>query len=189
MHLLPPSLSAIQKDSKAAGFESGSDVLTGTFLRTLAGSKPAGTLLELGTGTGLGSAWILDGMSADARLISVDNDPDVVDIARRHLSYDDRVAFVVQDGLQWLTEMQAAGSYFDLIFADSAFGKYEHFDLAWRLLNSGGLYIVDDMLPQPTWPVGYASKVHQLMRDLTHRNDAYVTEMNWSTGILIATKT
>ncbi len=188
MNLLPPALSAIQKETKALGFDMSSDVLTGTLLRTLAASKSDGSLLELGTGTGLGAAWLLDGMTADARLISVDNDPAVMEIATRHLGYDDRAAFVLQDGLQWLEEMQAADQYFDLIFADAIPGKYDGFELAWRLLKPGGVYIIDDMLPQPSWPVGHAPKVHQLMRDLTHRNDTYVTEMNWATGILLVTK-
>ena len=45
-----------------------SDPLTCTLLRTLAASKPGGQFLELGSGTGLSTAWLLDGMDARATL-------------------------------------------------------------------------------------------------------------------------
>lgn len=48
----------------------GSDHLTGSLLRTLVASKPSGMVLELGTETGLATAWLLDGMDAQARLIT-----------------------------------------------------------------------------------------------------------------------
>jgi predicted O-methyltransferase YrrM len=37
----------------------------------------------LGTGTGLSTSWILDGMDAGAQLISVDNDENFLNIARQ----------------------------------------------------------------------------------------------------------
>jgi predicted O-methyltransferase YrrM len=45
----------------------GSDLLTGSLLRLLATAKPSGSILELGTGTGLATAWLLDGMEAQSR--------------------------------------------------------------------------------------------------------------------------
>jgi predicted O-methyltransferase YrrM len=51
-----------------------SEPKTGAFLAALAASKPGGRLLELGTGTGLGAAWLLAGMDAAARLDTVDAD-------------------------------------------------------------------------------------------------------------------
>jgi predicted O-methyltransferase YrrM len=49
----------------------------GALLRTLAAFKPAGRLLELGTGTGVGTAWLLAEINGAARLITVDTDPEV----------------------------------------------------------------------------------------------------------------
>ena len=46
-------------------------------LAALAASKPGGRLLELGTGTGIGTAWLLSGMDGDARLDTVDVDEQV----------------------------------------------------------------------------------------------------------------
>src|SRR5205085_1277758 len=73
-HLDPPiALRAIL--DRSAAFAMPSEPRTGAMLRMLAATKPGGRLLELGTGTGLATAWLLDGMDRDARLISVDVDP------------------------------------------------------------------------------------------------------------------
>jgi predicted O-methyltransferase YrrM len=74
VNLNPPSvLKDIEEATQAFGFTMGSDMLTGSLLRTLAATKPSGTLLELGTGTGLSAAWLLDGMDAQSRLMTVDS--------------------------------------------------------------------------------------------------------------------
>ena len=89
----PEALHPIQEESRSLGFRLASEPMTGSLLRALAASKPGGLLLELGTGTGVGTSWLLAGMTPDARLVTVDNDPAVMDVARRHLSGDERVAF------------------------------------------------------------------------------------------------
>jgi hypothetical protein len=49
-------LAAIRQDTEALGFTMMSEPRTGALLATLAASKPGGRMLELGTGTGLGTA-------------------------------------------------------------------------------------------------------------------------------------
>jgi hypothetical protein len=67
-------------------------------------------------------------------------------------------------------------------------GKYTHLDDALALLKLGGLYVIDDMLPQPAWPEGHAEKVPALLAALESRKDLRVTKLNWSTGLILATK-
>ena len=45
------------------------------------------------------------------------------------------------------------------------------------------------MLPQPNWPKGHDLKVNQLMQDLKSKAGFKMTVMNWSTGVMILTKT
>ena len=59
---IPPMLDPITADTAAAGFTMASEPKTGALLSVLAASKPGGRLLELGTGTGIGTAWMLSGM-------------------------------------------------------------------------------------------------------------------------------
>jgi len=79
---MPPVLDAIERDTRQIGFTMGSELRTGSLLRTLAATKPGGRILELGTGTGIGTAWLLAGMDAHSKLDSVDRDPSVQEIAR-----------------------------------------------------------------------------------------------------------
>ncbi len=58
---------------------------------------------------------------------------------------------------------------FDLIYADAWPGKFTHLDLALSLLTIGGIYFIDDLLPQPNWPDGHAAKIAPLVRDLENR--------------------
>ena len=67
-------------------------------------------------------------------------------------------------------------------------GKYDLFDQTIAMLNSGGLYIIDDMLQQPNWPLGHDQKVRLFINNLENRKDLVLTKMNWSTGIIIVTK-
>ena len=119
MQLNPPStVKDIEEATASIGFTMGSDHLTGSLLRTLAASKPGGALLELGTGTGLATAWILDGMDALSHLITVDREERHTSIARRFLGNDPRVTFRVMDGMDFIISMREQGNTFDFIFAD-----------------------------------------------------------------------
>jgi predicted O-methyltransferase YrrM len=184
----PPAVAAIEEDTKAVGFTMASDAWTGSLLATLAVTRPGGAFLELGTGTGLSTAWLLSGMDAEASLLSVDNDESVVDVARRHLSDDRRVSFVIADGERYLEELLAAGRSFDLVFADAIPGKYTRLEEALGLVKPGGLYVVDDMLPQPNWPDDHHLKVAGLIEALASRPDFRVTHLRWSTGLVLAAK-
>ena len=185
--LQPPLVVArIEAATAASGFKMASDAKTGSLLRTLAASKPAGAFLELGTGTGLSAAWILDGMSQNASLVTVDNDEAMVAIAREHLAADPRITFHVKEGSAFLKELE--GQLFDFLFADTWPGKYTHLEQTLALLKPGGFYVVDDMLPQPNWPADHPPKVAALIATLEARRDLARTTFNWSTGIIVCTK-
>ena len=167
-------------------FNMASDLRTGSLLKTLVASKPSGRILELGTGSGLATSWILEGMDQDSKLVTVENNEQLLDVAKQNLP-DERVKFVLADGYEWIVNYK--GKKFDLIFADAMPGKYDLFEEALSLLNVGGFYVIDDMLPQPNWPYGHAERVNNFIKELEERNDLSLTKMNWSTGIIIAIKT
>ena len=79
----PPILEDLIHATKNAGFKLASEPQTGSLLRTLAASKPSGKFLEIGTGTGIGTAWLLAGMDQDSSLISVENDKKFIEVAQR----------------------------------------------------------------------------------------------------------
>lgn len=186
MRTLGQTLAAIAVETKALGFDMASDPSVGALLRALAGSKPGGTCLELGTGTGLSSAWLLAGLSRDAKLVSVDNDMKFQDVARRYLGGDPRVSFCHEDAGEFIDALEPA--QFDLIFADTWAGKFSYLDKTLALLKPGGMYVVDDLLPQANWPTGHQSKVDAFVADIARRDAIRVASLDWASGILIATR-
>ncbi|HOY48675.1 MAG TPA: class I SAM-dependent methyltransferase [Chryseolinea sp.] len=182
----PKAYNRIDEATKLLGFTMASDVLTCSLLRTLASSKPASKFLELGTGTGLSTAWILDGMDNDSTLTSIDFDAKFLEIAESFLGDDKRLSLVCTDGADWV---EANGDKkYDYIFADTWHGKYLMLDEVLAMLNRGGLYIIDDMMPQPNWPDGHHEKAIKLVDLLEKRNDLVLTKQVWATGIIVAVK-
>ena len=182
---LPVQYENIAEATKAIAFNMASDMQTGSLLKTLAASKLSGRILELGTGTGLATSWIVDGMDERTKLITIENNTLLLDIARKALQ-DSRVEFVWADGYAWIQTY--SGEKFDMVFADAMPGKYDLFEETIGLVKVGGFYIIDDMLPQPNWPEGHADKVERFIGELGERNDILLTKLNWSTGIIIVTK-
>ncbi|MEJ7558629.1 MAG: class I SAM-dependent methyltransferase [Pedobacter sp.] len=181
----PTNYIAIDEATKQSGFTMASDPKTCSLLKTLAGTKPGGKLLELGTGTGLSTAWILEGMDNNAVLTSIDNDTVFLNIAK-HFLKDNRLSLINQDAGEWIQNNKAIK--FDLIFADTWHGKYLMLDEVLNMLNPGGLYILDDMLPQSNWPEGHQEKAIRLLELLDERTDINLTRQCWATGIIIASK-
>jgi predicted O-methyltransferase YrrM len=183
---LPTPLPALRAAAHTAGFTMSCDARTGSLLATLAAARPGGRILELGTGVGEGTAWLLSGMGASAELVSVELDDAVQGIARERLGGDERVTFVTGDGGRWLEEYD--GAPFDLVFADTWPGKFTHLDRALELVAPGGTYLVDDLSPQPGWPEDHETAVEQLLAALEERPGFRTTRLAWSSGLLIAVR-
>ena len=182
----PKMHSEIEAKCKEIGFTMPSDLYIGSLLKTLVTSKPGAKLLELGTGIGLSLAWLVDGMDNNSKIISIDNDEKLTEIVSKFFVKDKRVEMVCEDGSEWIKRYQ--GGKFDLIFADAWPGKYSELNEVLELVKVGGLYVIDDMLEQPNWPEGHHENVEWLIDCLEKRDDFNLTKMNWSTGIIIASK-
>ena len=80
---LPLHLQDIERETKRLGFTMPSDRQTGSFLRTLVAAKPAAQFLEIGTGTGLSTSWLLSGMDEKSNLISIEIDGNYQSVAHQ----------------------------------------------------------------------------------------------------------
>jgi predicted O-methyltransferase YrrM len=182
----PASLLGIVNDSRALGFEMSCEARVGSLLATLAASKPSGRFLELGTGTGAGSAWLLDGMSSDATLTSVEADSRVQAVAVKHLGSDPRATFTTADADEWLSGYD--GEPFDMAFVDCRPGKFHRLGDLLALLRIGGLYVADDLLPQPTWPADHPSRVNVFLGRLPEVPGMRAMTMEWASGVVLGAR-
>ncbi|MGR7028210.1 O-methyltransferase [Geodermatophilus sp. URMC 62] len=182
----PTGLASITVDAQQVGFAMSCDPRTGSLLATLAASKPGGRFIELGTGAGAGSSWLLHGMTLDSQLLSIDVSDSTQRIARRHLGSDPRVSFEVADAAAWIDAY--AGPPFDMAFVDCRPGKFQRLDVFLRHLAAGALYVGDDLLPQPTWPEDHQQRVDGFLERLPGIGELIATPMAWASGLVVATK-
>lgn len=181
--LWPRQLPALIARTEQLKFDMASEEHTGALLQVLAASKPGGKLLELGTGTGIGTSWLLSGMDETATLTSIETDERVQDVAREILGSDSRLNLILEDGATFI-HRQPEKTY-DLIFADAMPGKFEVLDETLKLIKTGGFYVLDDLLPQPNWPEGHGTKVANLMYHLSADPRFSMVPLTWSTGVAI----
>lgn len=182
----PKIYSTLIKKSKEIGFTMNSDKQIGTLLKTLVSSKQKANFLELGTGLGLSLSWMVEGMDLESEIISIDNNPKLIEIAQPYFQTDKRIKIICADAEKWIESYK--GNQFDLIFADAWPGKYSQIDTIFNLLKIGGIYVIDDMMVQPNWPNGHEENVNQLISYLENRKDLNLVKINWSTGIVMVTK-
>jgi predicted O-methyltransferase YrrM len=182
----PPELPALFEQAAALNFTMASEPKTGALLRVLAASKPSGRLLELGTGVGVGAAWLLSGMDASSTLVSVDTNFSFQSAARRVLGKDTRLTLVLEDAVDYLVRQPPAS--FDFVFADALRGKFDGLDEALAVVKPGGFYVIDDLLPQPSWPEGHGEKVSPLINRLAAREDFHIVQMAWASGLVLAVR-
>jgi len=189
INLNPPVvLPELARAATELGFTLSSEPRTGALLRTLAASKPGGALLEMGTGVGTGTAWLLAGMDTTAHLTTVDSNATRTATARRLLGNDPRVTFQQADGFAFIRACQEQQQTFDLIFADMHPGKFEAVDEILGLLKQGGLYVIDDLNPVPEWEPERLPMVEHLISLLESRADLWVMKFDWSVGVIVAAK-
>ena len=98
---IPVQYQEIIEETGKLSFNMNSDLYTGSLLKTLVASKKSGRILELGTGGGLATSWILEGMDTESILVTVENNAALMEIARQLLP-DPRIDFVLADGYDWL---------------------------------------------------------------------------------------
>lgn len=95
---IPALYSNIQSKAKEIGFNMPSDLYIGSLLKTLISSRINANILEIGTGAGLSLAWMVDALSKNSQLTTIDNDPQLSNIAKDFSKKIQSLAFYVKTG-------------------------------------------------------------------------------------------
>lgn len=152
----------VSRDDPGRGRGSASLPGTGRFLAMLAAGCHGGRIAELGTGTGIGTAWMASAMPADCTLITAELDPGRAEAAARVLGNERRVTVLTGDAAALIAEHGP----FDLIFADCGVRDAAAFGALVGLLRAGGRIVMDDVTPVAALAAGSPLLEHDVKRNL-----------------------
>jgi predicted O-methyltransferase YrrM len=124
----------------------------GRFLAVLAAGCHGGRIGEIGTGTGIGSAWMITAMPADCALVTVEIDERRASAAAQLFADEGRVRVLAGDARELLPRYGP----FDLLFADGGWQDPAGLAGLVGLLRIGGLLVMDDVTPLLAMPAGAA---------------------------------
>jgi predicted O-methyltransferase YrrM len=183
---LPASVVAAHERAAAAGFTLSCEPGVGRLLAALAATvAPRGRILEMGTGVGVGTAWIVSGLDgrSDVQVVSVEIDAPTARLAQT-ASWPGFVTLQVGNILDLLDGL----GRFDFIFADSQGGKWEGLDRTIAAVRPGGMLLVDDMTP-PTW-IDDAHRAHtaRVRATLLAHPDLVAAELAEASGMILAAR-
>jgi predicted O-methyltransferase YrrM len=191
---------AVKSAARARGLEIGTTDLTqgtGAYLRHLSHILSAQSVVEIGTGSGVGALWLLEGMMQSGTLTSIDDEMEHTTIAKMALVDADiaqaRFRLITNSVMDVMTKL--ADRAYDLVVfrhnpEDLSFAITE----AHRILRSGGVFAIDNFFG--------GSKVHDpaqrdpktiALRDagkaIKADTDSWVTSLiPVGDGLLLATK-
>ncbi|HEX4930805.1 MAG TPA: class I SAM-dependent methyltransferase, partial [Gaiellaceae bacterium] len=139
--MLPPLVERALALAEQAGFTKSCSPETGRLLQVLAGQRGRTRVAEIGTGCGVGSAWILSALDPEVAFVTVELDEQRAAEAAELFAGDDNATVLQGD---W-REVLAGEAPFDLLFADGGRSKYDAELLG--LLAPGGTLFLDDLTP------------------------------------------
>jgi predicted O-methyltransferase YrrM len=190
---LPALVAEALAAAAAATFGLSCEPDVGRLLACLAASvPPRGRILELGTGAGVGLAWLVAGLDGeldgpghrpDVEVVSVEHDAANTALVAR-LPWPPTVRLVHGDALDTL----ANEGTFDLIFADAQGGKWEGLERTIAALRPGGQLVVDDMADSRQADDRQRSKTAVVRRTLVEHPSLVTVELDWASGVILATR-
>lgn len=140
----------VKQSARARGVEIGvTDTTSGTgaYLKHLAHILSAQSVVEIGTGSGVGALWVLEGMMASGTLTSIDDEMEHSNAAKMAFQDADiaqsRFRLITNPVMDVMTKLTDRA--YDLVIfrhnpEDISYAATE----AHRILRSGGVFVIDN---------------------------------------------
>jgi predicted O-methyltransferase YrrM len=115
-----------------------------------------GPFLEVGSGWGIFSRAVLE--YTNTRLTTIDKLSDRQEFEERTKGFETRVERIIGDSRNELQGLYGSGRMFGLVMVD---GSHLYEDcvndlrMSWKMLESGGTLLIDDVLHQHNWDDDY----------------------------------
>ena len=181
---LPENVLAAYDRAARTGFRLACEVEVGRLLATLAAAVPGGSrVLEIGTGVGVGLAWLVHGLGArrDVEVVTVELD-DAVQQTALSARWPPWVRF--EPGAEAVGRL----GRFDLIFADAPGGKIFKLRRTVAALREGGVIVVDDMDLTRHADEQLRSALAVVRHRLLGNAELVCAELGFSSGVIVAVK-
>ena len=139
--MAPPLVEQALREAERTGFTRSCSPEAGRLLQLLAAQRGRARVAEIGTGCGVGAAWLLSELDPGVAFVTVELDAGRAAAAAELLTADENARVLHGD---W-RDVLPPEAPFDLLFADGGKAK-EHEELA-GLLAPGGTLVLDDLTP------------------------------------------
>ena len=140
----------VKRNARAVGEEMGATDATagtGAYLKHLAHILSAQSVVEIGTGSGVGALWVLEGMMASGTLTSIDNEMEHSNAAKNAFLDADiaaaRFRLITNPAMEVVTKL-ADRAYDMVIFRHNPEDLPFAINEAHRILRSGGVFVIDN---------------------------------------------
>jgi demethylmenaquinone methyltransferase/2-methoxy-6-polyprenyl-1,4-benzoquinol methylase len=146
---------------------------------------PRSTVLEIGAGVGVGTAWIASGLKerSDVQVVSVESDERLSEAAKT-FPWPPHVGLVTGGAAGVLESLDGFG----LIFAHASAFAVGHLPAIVRALAPGGIVLFDELHVTGRADRGSTSAGDALRREVRDHAELTVADVEWPAGVLLAVK-
>jgi len=190
----------VKKLARARGEEIGAiDTTcgTGAYLKHLAHILSAQSVVELGTGSGIGALWVLEGMLPSGTLTSIDDEMEHSNAAKLAFQSADiaaaRFRLITNPVMDVMTKL-ADRAYDLVIFRHNPEDLPVAINEAHRILRSGGVFVIDNFfggekVSDPAQRDPKTVALREAGKSMKNETDLWVTSLiPIGDGLLLATK-
>ncbi|HZR82902.1 MAG TPA: class I SAM-dependent methyltransferase [Candidatus Binatia bacterium] len=142
---LPPLVARAALLAERFAFKNSCAIAYAPLLRMLAAQVRGGVIGEMGTGAGVGTAWMAGAMDQDSRIVTIEADAPRASAVAELFADDGRITVLHGDALEL-----AAHGPFDLLYCDAGPGKIFRQEVSIAMMRPGGLILLDDLGPTRT---------------------------------------
>lgn len=171
--LRPPMVDDAVRFAESLGFKNSCLNEVGELLHLLSGHIRTGKIAEIGTGCGVGTAWIATATALD--VYTVDNNQDRVLGTQELFSTIPNVHPIHGN---WDEILQHGP--FQLIYVDAKSAKLEGADKVVHATAVGGLIVIDDLTPMEFWPDEWKGRPDLVRDTWLHHNELVSVEIRTS---------